>query len=429
MWCFQLQLNEEELKTKNREISILRDKLSIIGKARLACDGPSFSGGQSNTYHTGDVWDLEQRCLLLQQKVHEMERFLADYGMIWIGEKDKPDVSAYLKDSSSEAISMEVKSRQLARNNAATDPSFLSFFECLFESIRDLNVIAGEGTVHICHTEDGARLKPQQSVPVTFYSNGMIMFGGPFRPYTDPLTIQCMQDFLDGYFPSELQSRFPDGVPFSVKDMRTVTYQPYRTSDAFSGSGVVLGGEGVCSNIVSRYADKADLCMDTKRSPCEASHGLPENDQVSLQPALTFPDSSSSLPRSFVNNGKLIDLAFTDSRVSDKNRTTVVRTKVTGIGSEVFSEKKDDGKNNSMDVTTLKIKSETGDHTYIAKLFSWETFTELREYLNVHRKQPPPEYIVCNVYPRKVSSDNSATMQESGLMPNGVLCLQALKDA
>lgn len=27
---------------------------------------------------------------------------------------------------------------------------------------------------------------------------------------------QCMQDLMDGYFPSELQGRFPDGVPLEV---------------------------------------------------------------------------------------------------------------------------------------------------------------------------------------------------------------------
>lgn len=28
---------------------------------------------------------------------------------------------------------------------------------------------------------------------------------------------QCMQDLMDGYFPSELQERFPDGVPLEVR--------------------------------------------------------------------------------------------------------------------------------------------------------------------------------------------------------------------
>jgi len=27
---------------------------------------------------------------------------------------------------------------------------------------------------------------------------------------------QCMQDIMDGFFPSELQGRYPDGIPFEV---------------------------------------------------------------------------------------------------------------------------------------------------------------------------------------------------------------------
>uniref|UniRef100_A0A672MCQ2 UBX domain-containing protein 11 n=1 Tax=Sinocyclocheilus grahami TaxID=75366 RepID=A0A672MCQ2_SINGR len=42
------------------------------------------------------------------------------------------------------------------------------------------------------------------------------MFSGPFRSYQDPSTQECMQDLMDGFFPSELQERFPNGVPFQV---------------------------------------------------------------------------------------------------------------------------------------------------------------------------------------------------------------------
>ena len=28
----------------------------------------------------------------------------------------------------------------------------------------------------------------RDSVPLTLYSNGILMFGGPFRPYSDPVT-------------------------------------------------------------------------------------------------------------------------------------------------------------------------------------------------------------------------------------------------
>ena len=48
------------------------------------------------------------------------------------------------------------------------------------------------------------------------YANGIVMFSGPFRPFTDAETRICIKDIMDGFFPSELQNRYPDGVPFSV---------------------------------------------------------------------------------------------------------------------------------------------------------------------------------------------------------------------
>ena len=55
-------------------------------------------------------------------------------------------------------------------------------------------------------------------IPLTLYANGIIMFRGPFRPFTDHSTQLCVRDLMDGYFPSELQSRYPDGVPIAVRN-------------------------------------------------------------------------------------------------------------------------------------------------------------------------------------------------------------------
>jgi hypothetical protein len=54
--------------------------------------------------------------------------------------------------------------------------------------------------------------------PINFilYANGIVLFHGPFRPFSDPATFNVVRDILDGYFPSELQDRYPDGVPFKV---------------------------------------------------------------------------------------------------------------------------------------------------------------------------------------------------------------------
>ena len=53
-------------------------------------------------------------------------------------------------------------------------------------------------------------------MPFTIYANGIVLYSGPFRSFGEPTTQQCIKDIQDGYFPSELQHRYPDGVPFNV---------------------------------------------------------------------------------------------------------------------------------------------------------------------------------------------------------------------
>lgn len=159
--------------------------------------------------------------------------------------------------------------------------------------LQSLNVLAGEGSTAITSTPKGAKLKactyghthtkslsllhPQcvEPVPLTLYANGIVMFQGPFRPFTDPstqvhctvqyfyyITIppnthtpshlqQCIQDIQDGYFPSELQSKYPDGVPFLLSDKREVTFIPRGSSQNFPGSGQTLGGQKGPSKLIN----------------------------------------------------------------------------------------------------------------------------------------------------------------------------------
>ena len=61
-------------------------------------------------------------------------------------------------------------------------------FDLILENVRDLNVLAGEGSSQIEHTPGGARLRQPEPLPLTLYQNGIVMFDGPFRPYEDPST-------------------------------------------------------------------------------------------------------------------------------------------------------------------------------------------------------------------------------------------------
>uniref|UniRef100_A0A3B5MDE6 UBX domain-containing protein 11 n=1 Tax=Xiphophorus couchianus TaxID=32473 RepID=A0A3B5MDE6_9TELE len=87
-------------------------------------------------------------------------------------------------------------------------------YDLVLRSIRELNVLAGEGETFVQTTGTGAKLAKKDPIQLKLYRDGIVMFDGPFRSYQEHSTQQCMQDLMDGYFPSELQQRFPDGVPF-----------------------------------------------------------------------------------------------------------------------------------------------------------------------------------------------------------------------
>ncbi|EDO29444.1 predicted protein [Nematostella vectensis] len=202
----ELRNAKKEIIDKDKKIKILQEKVQLLDKAR--------------GYSSGTIGDLERKCQALQAQVHEMEEFLADYGMVWVG-NSSPTESAYMPlddDAHPNEDSMVTPTGCGVWNPAASvaNPSFEVNFDLVLKNVKELNVLAGEGCAVISRTKDGARLKVPDSIPLALYYNGIVMFEGPFRPFTDPTTQQCMRDIMEGYFPSELQSRYPDGVPINV---------------------------------------------------------------------------------------------------------------------------------------------------------------------------------------------------------------------
>ncbi|XP_076456956.1 UBX domain-containing protein 11-like [Babylonia areolata] len=430
----KVQQQQQEIQTKDRRIKVLEDKLRIVGGARGDSNSSSQEGDNNSNNNQKRAKELEQHCLLLQQQVHEMETFLADYGMVWVGEQDDPESDIYLEDHDSEADRKQKQADAgliLEDAEQASGQSFNIDFDRLLENIQDLNVIAGEGEARVQRTTDGARLKRQEHVPITFYANGMMMFEGPFRPYTEPTAVQCVQDFLDGYFPSELQLRYPEGVPFSVRDMRDAYFKPKKASDVFSGVGNTLGGEIQPSRLIPTKLKETDATKHAKTSA--------RSDGLSVTSDPPFPPVKvdvflNKLPKSVVRDGKVIDIRDSvgktltgESSSPDKVQVAVVETAVTKTIQSALSQAKAERPKTPRDISTLRIKSETGSHTYIVKMRFKETIGDLRRYLDAHRAGETREYDICSTYPRKVFLDDQATMEASGLVPNGVLYLQGKK--
>ena len=112
----------------------------------------------------------------------------------------------------------------------------------IIENIKELNALVDEGEQTIVESVNGATFQPHMSekIRLALYENGICLFNGPFRDFSDPKTQQFCKDIMDGYFPTELQKKYPDGVPFDVADKREVFFKD-KHNTVFETKGYRLG--------------------------------------------------------------------------------------------------------------------------------------------------------------------------------------------
>ncbi|KAG9390210.1 SEP domain [Carpediemonas membranifera] len=159
----------------------------------------------------------------LKDQVGEMEVFLRDYGLVWVG-GDKGDIDL----SNPDFITLGLKLRAL----------------------NDAVARAGGGQMEFeqVGSSKEKRLVPSKGLKIRFYVNGFIINTGPFRPYADD-GLAFIGDLMDGYFPSELKEKYPDGTLFDYQlfpddamDPDTLrSYKEAPSSPSFKGRGNILG--------------------------------------------------------------------------------------------------------------------------------------------------------------------------------------------
>ncbi|KAM4795842.1 UBX domain-containing protein 11 [Rhinophrynus dorsalis] len=364
----KVRTQEQDIKLKEHEIATLEQKIKRL--QRHTTESPT-SGEH--------VQELEKRCKQLQQRVCEMERFLSDYGLVWVGEAD----------SAAATPGQDSKTWNSGHSSLTT---FQPDFDLILENLRDLNVLGGETQIE--YQDRGARLRSPEPIPLTLYSNGIIMFRGPFRSYQEPSTQECLRDIMDGYFPSELQRRFPDGVTFQVTDKRNVVFRERRSWDEFPGSGQTVGSS---EDALQEISEKPDM-------------------QLSVDQFL------NKLPKFVVRRGQVLDIrgpvreTLQGSRPEEKSQEILVESPCVTSVEERSQEQ--------MAVSTLRIRSETGEQTYKVRLLSSETLGDLRTYLSWCRAPDLSSYDIISQFPHRMYDDDTRTLEELGLIPNAFLLLR-----
>ncbi|XP_010083552.1 PREDICTED: LOW QUALITY PROTEIN: UBX domain-containing protein 11, partial [Pterocles gutturalis] len=374
----KIEEQAQEIQLKDRRIAELEEKMKTLQKGE---DAPDSSTAE----------ELDMRCLQLQTQVWEMERFLNDYGLIWVGERHEQ-----LEDLESLKDEDELPARSLWKPGEAVVSKHEIDFDLILENVKDLNVLAGEGIAQIQHTPGGARLRQPEPLSLTLYQNGIVMCNGPFRPYEDPSTQQCLQDIMDGYFPSELQTRYPDGVPLQVTDRRDVVFRERDLPGSFPGHGQVVGHSK--SSEVQETAEISGPKVSLEQFSNKFS-------KPSKQEAISVQGSDRAAQQGSDGVRSSKEILVETPRLAALERVKVAE------GAEA----------STRDICTLRIRSESGEQTYVIKMLFTETIGDLRQLLTHARGGDSDSYEIISTFPQRVYVDNSRSL---GLTPNASLLLR-----
>lgn len=393
--CSLARKNGEYLKIirkKDEAIQKLETRIkSLELQLEVARIFPSTSESDSS-----QVRLLERCCEQLQKQIFEMEEFLHDYGLVWVGTQKPSQDELYRGDNSQKA--------SYFINNPETLKRIISNIEFLNQWIG-----AGEAKITRDPTDPKkAYLKEQQPIPLTLYADGICLYNGPFRPFTQHETMQFVQDILDGFFPSELELIYPDGVPFKLIDKR---HTEFLKGFHEQRKAHPLGGKGKTSCLV----DKAETeCIASGNAPEEkSSHkgdylnsksqenpstapDQSESDllhQLGLYPCprqdpLTFDDLLKRMPKYTIGkSGQIINIRDDlRSRFAPSSQSVPVKQ------IELLGSNEEDSR--LSDVISLRIRSENGSCVYSIRMAKTDTVGQLYSCLNSVRDSTTPYRLI-----------------------------------
>ncbi|XP_045070958.1 UBX domain-containing protein 11-like isoform X2 [Coregonus clupeaformis] len=377
----RLNLLETKVKTqaldidhKEKIITVLEEKVKLLQKSK-----------EKNSDRSRED-DLIRTCHRLQGQVLEMERFLNDYGMIWVGNGEECDTASQQEVEEAEQTQSSERGVWQPETSVARR-NFQMNFDLVLQNIQQLNILAGEGESYIRATSRGAQLAQQHLIPLQLYSNGIFMFNGPFRSYQEAST--------------------------QVHDRREEEFKERRPWAEFPGKGqaVVGGTEG-------------------EKSTDSLGHAYCTLSQIPDR-KLTMDQFLNRLPKVVVKAGRVIDIRDSlkaslqgSSDAPNSHAVTLIDTPVLQAMKERLELHETDPPTTARDVTTLRVKSEDGEHTYVMKMRFSETIGHLRQYLDKHRWTDTPAYDIISAFPQRCYSEDSQTLLSCGLTPNAALLLR-----
>ncbi|XP_020951284.1 UBX domain-containing protein 11 isoform X6 [Sus scrofa] len=280
-------------------------------------------------------------------------------------------------------------------------------FDRLLASLKDLSELVVDSDTQVTPVPSRVPHHALEPIPLKLYRNGIMMFDGPFRPFYAPSTQRCLRDILDGFFPSELQRLYPDGVPFKVSDLRDQVY-PENGLDPFPGEGRVVG--------LQRIRKPWD------RTEHPGSIALPAGSRMTAEKFL------NRLPKFVIRQGEVIDIRgpIRDTLqnccpLPARIQEIVVETPALAAERE-RSQKSPESP--APQLSMLRIKSENGEQAFLLMMRPEDTIGDVRVLLAQARAVDATTFEIFSTFPPTVYHD-ALTLLAAGLVPSATLLLRA----
>lgn len=214
----QVEMEAKDMRAKLAEQIAVNEKLSTENALlRSMVDNPDRAANETA--------GLRRQVTQLKTKIEEMETFLGDYGLVWVG-NNNPNTAAQNEDEVEVEEGVAVAHTVgFADFNAAIDELNAVIYN---EPSQVVKEGANQRMARLVQSSE--RL---ETVRVVYYRNGLMIKRGPFRSCSAANYHSFVKDIMDGYFPSEFQGEYPEGVVFDLKDQHSVEYVEGKTDPHF----------------------------------------------------------------------------------------------------------------------------------------------------------------------------------------------------
>jgi hypothetical protein len=359
----------------------------------------------------------------LKQQLQDMEEFLADYGLVWVGKQGQRNSQGQIADENDSGEEASV-----------SEGGHLAPFSAFAKAVQELNAVIYSEPTQVVIEQEAKKGRLVQAaerverIKLAYYKNGVMIKNGPFRRSDSDSYRTFVSDILDGYFPSEFRDMYPDGVIFDLVDKHNDTYYDHIHSNSSSSSEPATSAQQFLNrlpktvvqngNIVNVRDEIADRLQGNASKPSDAAEDRSRS---------SFTSSILAAATSSANNG-----AVTNKNGMIIMQTFAVRTGILDSNGEVSSHSASNS-SDVKDIVRVNVRWTDDKKSVLqAAMFAYDTILHLRQELALHFGVAVDEEMAARVlelrtaYPAKVLNDD-VTLREAGLVPNGTVHARRLQ--